>query len=118
MTLRLRDFSWAWSEPLRARLFSTGRTAIVLRGWDKYKYNAADFYHIRSLIVEAGLRLGGEYSVFLLVDVKDDERHIFQDPQSYQRALEDFVPAELRSIAVLFDRELLQSWYPKVDDHR
>ena len=68
--------------------------------------------------MEAGLSSGGEYVVFLLVDVKDGERRIFHDAKSYQKALEDFVPQELRSIAVLFDRELLQSWYPKVNEHR
>lgn len=114
----LRDDSWFGIEPLQARSVSRGRTAIVLRGWDTYQYTPADLYHIRSLIMEAGLSSGGEYVVFLLVDVKDAERRIFHDARSYQKALEDFVPQELRSIAVLFDRELLQSWYPNVNEHR
>ena len=114
----LRHDSWLGSEPLQARPLSRGRTAIVLRGWDTYQYTPADLYHIRSLIMEAGLSSGGEYVVFLLVDVKDDERRIFQDARNYQKALDDFVPEQLRSIAVLFDRELLRSWYPNVDEHR
>ena len=116
---RLRTSNWLGFGSLKARSYSTGRTAIVLRGWEGYNYTPTDLYHIRSLIVEAGLNSGAEYAVFLLVDVKDEDRkrRIFHDPEAYERALEELVPAELQSIAVLFDQELLESWYPKVPEH-
>ncbi|KEF59782.1 uncharacterized protein A1O9_04630 [Exophiala aquamarina CBS 119918] len=102
-----------------ARTISTGRTAIVLRGWEGYNYSSIDMYHIRSLIVEAGLGSNADYAVFLLVDVKDknNTRHIFRDTESYENALRDLVPDELRSITVLFDHNLLKTWYPRISDH-
>lgn len=104
---------------LEARTISTGRTAIVLRGWEGYNYTSIDMYHIRSLIVEAGLGSNADYAVFLLVDVKDENnsRHIFRDAQSYENALKDLVPDELRSITVLFDHNLLKTWYPRISEH-
>ena len=68
---------------------------------------------------EAGLGSNADYAVFLLVDVKDKNstRRIFHDAQSYENALRDLVPEELRSIAVLFDQDLLKSWYPRIFEH-
>ena len=107
------------AQELKAKQDSTGRTAIVLRSWEGYNYTSFDLYHVRSLIVEAGLQLNADYAVFLLVDVKDEDgtRQIFHDSQSYDRALEKLVPAELREFAFLFDFELLESWYPRIPEH-
>ncbi|KAJ9616906.1 hypothetical protein H2200_000626 [Cladophialophora chaetospira] len=104
---------------LKARQEPTGRTAIVLRAWEGYNYTSLDLYHIRSLIVEAGLQSNADYAVFLLVDVKDQNgtRQIFHDSRAYDRALEEIVPAEFRDIAVFFDLELLEAWYPKISEH-
>ncbi|OAL31722.1 hypothetical protein AYO20_08115 [Fonsecaea nubica] len=104
---------------LKARTHSTGRTAVVLRSWEGYNYTSLDLYHLRSLIVEAGLDWNADNAVFLLVDVKDDNgtRPIFRDPQLYETALQDLVPAEFRDIAVLFNLELLKSWYPRIPEH-
>ncbi|EXJ60391.1 hypothetical protein A1O7_04543 [Cladophialophora yegresii CBS 114405] len=107
------------SERLTAREDSTGRAAIVLRSWEGYNYTSLDRYHIRSLIVEAGLQSNADIAVFLLVDVKDKDgaRQIFHDSKSYDRALEELVPMEFQEIAVLFDLELLESWYPAIVEH-
>jgi hypothetical protein len=104
---------------LKAREGATQRTAIVLRAWEGYNYTAIDRYHIRSLIVEAGLQLNADYAVFLLTDVKDKNgtRQIFHDSKRYDQALDDLVPLEFRDIAVLFDLELLESWYPRIAEH-
>ncbi|KIW99023.1 uncharacterized protein Z519_00686 [Cladophialophora bantiana CBS 173.52] len=106
-------------EELKTRTSSTGRTAIVLRSWEGYNYTSLDLYHLRSLIVEAGLDSNADNAVFLLVDMKDKNgtRRIFHDSQSYEKALQDLVPAEFRDIAVLFNRDLLESWYPRVPEH-
>ncbi|OCT52799.1 hypothetical protein CLCR_09892 [Cladophialophora carrionii] len=107
------------SERLTARTAETGRTAIVLRSWEGYNYTSLDRYHMRSLIVEAGLQSNADIAVFLLVDVKDKDgaRRIFHDSKSYDRALEELVPAEFQDIAILFDFELLGSWYPAIGEH-
>ncbi|KAH8890330.1 hypothetical protein GQ53DRAFT_174618 [Thozetella sp. PMI_491] len=98
---------------------STRRTAIVVRAYSGYQYKPEDMYYLRSLIVETGLRTGAEYKVILLVDIKDLERKIFDSDEAYQKALVDAgVPPELRSITVLWDENLVKSWYPKVEEYR
>jgi len=117
---RLRDAApfpevrhWHEFEPTR-------RTAIVLRAWRGYAYKDEDMHHIRSLVVETGLRTGGEYHVIILVDMKDYEHPIFDGTEeSYHRALKDAgVPPEFQSMAVLWDDRLLESWYPLVEEHK
>lgn len=98
------------------------RTAIVVRVWRGYKYMPEDMYYLRSLVTEAALKSGGEYQVILLVDMKDYEGYepnIFGSEAAYQQGLEDAgVPEEFRSIAILWDNRLLESWYPLVPEHR
>ena len=105
------------TNPPRDRRRSTGRTAIVVRTWDCYDYTPENMHNLRSLIVETALNSGGEYAVYLLVHIKDDSRKIFESKKNYEAALRDTLPPELRSIGVLFDTPLLESWYPKVGDH-
>lgn len=90
------------------------RTAILIRTWDDYKYRENDKQMIRSLITELSLLSGGEYHVFLFVNVKDKTIPIFTDDAAYQRALEEYVPEEFRDIAILWTEEVCEDWYPKV----
>lgn len=94
----------------------TGRTAIVFRTWDSYNYVEKDFHHLRAVITEAALGSQGDYTVVLLVHVKDRDKRIFEGQDGYQSILNN-MPQELRSMAVLFDDNLLESWYPKVEEH-
>lgn len=102
---------------LRPRPRSTGRTALVVRSWDGHKFRTEDKLFLRSLIVEAALSSGGQYAVYLLIDVHDRARGIFQSDTNYKAAVEEIVPKEFQSIAVLFDGSLLDAWYPKVKEH-
>ena len=112
---------FGWSVAGQARQPSkdyAGRIAIVIRSWETYEYTAEDLWHLRSIITEAALSTGSEYAVYLLVDIKDLSQQIHKDPVAYATLLEECVPPELQNIAVLFDKTLLESWYPKVLDHR
>ncbi|EGY21810.1 hypothetical protein VD0002_g1457 [Verticillium dahliae] len=95
------------------------RTAIILRAYDGYDYKKRDMQHIRSLIVEASLRTGGEYVVVLLVHIRSEEFNPWNSPEEYARAFEHAkIPKELQSIAVLWNEPLLESWYPETLEHR
>jgi len=97
----------------------TRRTAIVVRTYDGYRYMPEDLYNLRSLVVEAGLRTGGEYVVVLLVNIKGAESNIFASEETYKAALEKAqIPPEFRSITLLWDDKLLESWYSEVGEHR
>lgn len=90
------------------------RTAFVLRTWTRYDYTEDDIVTIRALITELSLLSGGEYEVFLLVNVKDEHASIWDDEELYRSVLEAYVPREFHGISVLWNEKLLQDWYPEV----
>ena len=55
--------------------------------------------------------------MYLLVDVHDRARKIYHTEANCQLALDELLPAEFHSIAVLFDGSLLEEWYPKVGEY-
>ena len=95
----------------------SGRTAIVLRTWDDYQYTETRRAWLRAFIAETALHSDGEYQVFLLVNVKDDEIRLGDDPDAYARALRECVPEEFRDMALLYNSPVLENWYPRVDEH-
>jgi len=107
----------ATTQSPRSARHSAGRTALVLRSYAGYTYKKEDFINIRSLIVETALSSGGDYAVFLLVDMKNQFPGIFESASNYYAALNATVPPELQSIAVLWNGELLRDWYPLVGEY-
>ncbi len=98
---------------------ATRRTALVVRAWRGFAYTDESMYYLRSLITEGALRTGGEYQVILLIDMKDYDKNIFASPEHYQQGFRDAkIPPELQSIAILWDDRFLESWYPKIEEHR
>lgn len=92
------------------------RTAVVIRTWEGYSYTDNDVQVIRSLVTELSLLSGGEYQLYLLVNVKEREADIYDNPQVYQDVLRRVVPRELRDISVLWTEAVCEQWYPKVGD--
>ncbi|RDW68854.1 DUF3405 domain-containing protein [Aspergillus mulundensis] len=95
------------------------RSAVILRGWHDMVWTENLKQHVRSLIMELSLHSGGEYEVFLLTHVKDNDLLLYAtDEGKIQELKERFIPPEFWDITVLFNERTLQSWYPKVDEHR
>ncbi|KAF2140212.1 uncharacterized protein K452DRAFT_299594 [Aplosporella prunicola CBS 121167] len=92
------------------------RTAVLIRTWEGYTYTENDLQAIRAMITELSLLSGGEYQVFLFVNVKDRSVPIFEDPQAYDDMLKKVVPTELRSISILWNEDICQKAYPEVTD--
>ncbi|KAI9684745.1 MAG: hypothetical protein M1829_000120 [Trizodia sp. TS-e1964] len=78
------------------------RTAVILRTWWDYIYKEDDILSIRALISELSLMSGGEYTVHLLVHVRDDNIPIWADEDTYKHALQTSVPQEFWGIATLW----------------
>ncbi|AEO56038.1 hypothetical protein MYCTH_2300488 [Thermothelomyces thermophilus ATCC 42464] len=89
------------------------RTALLLRSFSGKTYTDNDKQVIRSLITELNLRTGGEYHVFLFVHIKDADQDIWTD-DAYKAALEQHVPAEFRSMAVLWNERAVDRMYPNL----
>ena len=92
------------------------RTAVLIRTWEGYEYSENDIMAIRALVTELSLQSGGEYQVFLMVNVKDRSQPIFSDRRAYKKMLRKIVPKELREIAILWSEEICERLYPDVGD--
>ncbi|KAH7149534.1 hypothetical protein B0J13DRAFT_473206 [Dactylonectria estremocensis] len=95
---------------------SESRTAVLLRSYTGKKYTENDKQTIRALVTELSLRSGGEYEVFLLVQVKDNNLRIFEDSDTYQRVLQQYVPTEFQSMTVLWNDQLVWDIYTEMKD--
>lgn len=93
------------------------RSAVVVRAWSGMVWTEDICQYLRALIMELSLHSGGEYQVFLLVHVKDDDIPIFPDLSATSR-LKKSIPAEFQNIALFFNNKVLEAWYPKIEEHR
>ncbi|KAG7288669.1 hypothetical protein NEMBOFW57_005023 [Staphylotrichum longicolle] len=86
------------------------RTAVLLRSFSGKNYTENDKQVIRSLVTELSLRSGGEFEVFLFVHIKDNALELWSK-DAYQKAVEEHVPQEFRSIAVLWNEPAVDRMY-------
>lgn len=69
--------------------------------------------------MELSLHSGGEYEVFILCHVKDQNIPVYSNDEAYMQNLKSrYIPREFLDMSVLFNEKTLTSWYPKVEDHR
>lgn len=90
------------------------RTALLIRTYTGKQYSENDMQIVRSLVTELSLRTGGQYQVFLFVQVKDESTNIWRDQEAYQQVLRKAVPAEFVDMTILWDDEATQSTYTKL----
>lgn len=96
---------------------TTGRTAIVVRGYSTFDFKDEDLWNLRSLITETALRYGGRYSVYLLVQARG-EGNVMENATYYEEVIQT-IPLEFRSMTVLWDKDhLLETWYARVEESR
>jgi hypothetical protein len=93
------------------------RSAVLIRAWNGLKWKSNHCEYLRALIMELSLHSGGEYQVYLLIHVKDDDLPIFSDIKTIN-LLRNSIPEEFRNMALFFNNKLLQAWYPKIEEHR
>ncbi len=86
------------------------RTALLLRSFSGKTYTENDKQVIRSLITELSLRTGGEFEIFLFVHIKNSEEKIWTKG-AYEKAIDEHVPQEFRSIAVLWNEPAVDRMY-------
>ncbi|KAI2635302.1 hypothetical protein GGS21DRAFT_515194 [Xylaria nigripes] len=93
------------------------RTAVVVRCWDEYLWREEDVLNFRALISELALASGGRYDIHLLVQVKNDARFpIWADSETYQRRIEESIPAEFRGLVTLWTETQMLSLYQGIHD--
>lgn len=90
------------------------RTALLIRTYTGKQYSENDMQIVRSLVTELSLRTGGQYHVYLFVQVKDESADIWRDEAAYERVLRSAVPPEFVDMTILWNDEATQSTYPKL----
>lgn len=92
------------------------RTAVLLRSYTGRTYSDNEKQVIRSLITELSLRTGGQYQVYLLVQVKDSLADLaLWDDATYRYVLKMQVPEEFHDIAILWGSYQVEEMYPLLD---
>ncbi|PGH34041.1 hypothetical protein GX50_03097 [[Emmonsia] crescens] len=87
------------------------RTAVLIRTYIGKTYSDNDMQTIRSLISELSLQSGGEYTIILLLHVKDGEIEIEKE-DVYQEVVEKNVPKEFWDMTVLWNIPIVSKRYP------
>jgi hypothetical protein len=90
------------------------RTAIIIRTHSEQNYTENDKQNIRALITELSLRSGGEYQVYLLVQVKDENLPIWTNANVYYETVQNSVPKEFWNMTVLWNDAEMEELYPKI----
>ena len=95
------------------------RTAILLRSYSGKNYTENDKQNIRSLVTELSLRSGGEYQVYLLVQIKDSVTPgDIADATQYREKIQAMVPKEFWNMVVAWDDAMMRKWYPKIPEDK
>jgi hypothetical protein len=95
-------------------LVTEERTALLIRTYTGKVYSENDIQIIRSLVTELSLRTGGQYQVYLFVQVKDNSIDIWRDDATYEWVLHSAVPPEFVDMTILWNDEATMSTYPKL----
>lgn len=93
-----------------------GRTAILIRTWTGYEYDAEDILYLRAMINELVLHSGGEYTVHFLVHVKDDNLQIWSDEETYNNTLHEALPLEFQGMGTLWSERQMSLIYSGLDE--
>lgn len=92
------------------------RTAFLIRANSSQISTDNDKQNTRSLITELSLRSGGEYQIFLVVEVLGSNYPIFSSTTAYEYALSTFIPTEFQNMTILYNSEILHDSYPLLTD--
>ncbi|RDL39140.1 uncharacterized protein BP5553_03480 [Venustampulla echinocandica] len=90
------------------------RTAVLIRTHSGQQFTKNDRQSIRSLITELSLRSGGEYQVWLMMEVTDPDIPIWTDSDAYDFALDSYVPTEFHNMTIMWNAAITKDWYPEL----
>ena len=115
-THQSKDPSSGASDPTRKQ-----RTAVLLRAYSGLEYTPNMLQNIRAMITELSLNSGGEYEVFLLVEVRESLDPVWSepnitDPPIYEQTKRRLVPQEFWNMTVLWNAKQWRDLYPLVPE--
>lgn len=99
-----------------AKSGTLSRTAVLIRTWHDYEYDAEDLFYLRALAAELSINSGGEYEIHFLVHVKDDNLQIWADDATYNHVLNASLPAEFAGMGTLWSERQMGLIYGGLAD--
>ena len=102
------------SKAVHSHISPETRTAILIRSDTGKVYSDNDIVNIRAMIMELALQSGGEYEVFLLVQVQDDTIPL-DDDETIDWLLEENIPPEFWSITRFWSVATIASRYLEIE---
>ncbi|GJN76227.1 hypothetical protein PLICBS_010339 [Purpureocillium lilacinum] len=99
-----------WSQEDRAG--KKGRIAVVVRCYQGFKWTEAVILNFRAMVTELSLKSGGEYTVHLLLHVRDENLPVWADDVTAQRLLDSEIPAEFHSMVTFWSEMQMKLFYP------
>lgn len=87
------------------------RTAVVIRAWVGYEWSPLSIINIRAMINEISLKSGGEYTVHILLHVKDANMEFWNNENLYQEIIRNNTPAEFQDIVTLWSQRAMEMYY-------
>ena len=87
------------------------RTAVVIRSWVGFEWNEQAIVNFRAMINELSLKSGGEYTVHILLHVKDNSLPIWADAEVHQEVIRRNIPYELWGLVTLWSEKYMETFY-------
>lgn len=87
------------------------RTAIVVRCYEGFNWTPMVVLNFRAMITELSLKSGGEYSIHLLMEVKDKNMPIWADRSVHEQYLQTHVPAEFHGLVTFWSEPQMKLFY-------
>lgn len=88
------------------------RTAVVVRSYEGFAWTPMFILNLRAMITELSLRTGGEYSIHLLMQVKDTKYPVWADSTLREAYLKKHVPLEFQGLVTLWSELQMKLLYP------
>ncbi|UNI15721.1 hypothetical protein JDV02_002227 [Purpureocillium takamizusanense] len=99
-----------WSREDRAG--KKGRIAVVVRCYQGFKWTETAILNFRAMVTELSLKSGGEYTVHLLLHVRDEGLPIWADDITAQQLLDSEIPSEFHSMVTFWSETQMKLFYP------
>lgn len=88
------------------------RTAVVIRSYENFKWTPMALLSIRAMITELSLKSGAEYTVHLLMQVRDKTFVDWDNQDLKKEYLDRHVPEELQGLVTFWSEPQMRLAYP------
>ncbi|KAK4546818.1 hypothetical protein LTR36_001550 [Oleoguttula mirabilis] len=93
------------------------RTAVILRGWNGFRWTEDDMQNVRAMVTELAMFSGGEYELFVLLHLRNATQAVPLPGETLENVKLRYVPKALVNMTELWTYIDVETTYPKVGEH-